>query len=96
MRSIELTVREIGIVRTPLEMAVPGTITTVRELRVIDKILDKLTLNGLSDVEAEQVFLFEDADFEFLKTRFESFPGWNPANSEVRKEVMVVAAKLGV
>jgi hypothetical protein len=60
------------------------TIVTVADLRVIDKICKVIETSG-DTVE------LEDADFDFLKRKFDSFPSWNP---QARQLVIETSDKL--
>ena len=58
---------------------------TIRDLRQIDKICDIITSSEGDFVE------LEDADFAFLKNKFNSYSSWNP---QARKLVLETAARL--
>lgn len=68
-----------------LEEANPKTVTTIKDLRTIDKLCSVLECDG--DVS------FEDADFEFLKTRLQNFTLWVP---KARQQILRVAEALGL
>jgi hypothetical protein len=59
---------------------------TIKDLRQIDKLCTLLD-RELVDID------FEDTDFAFLKSKFESYPGWNPV---ARKVVLETMDKLNV
>lgn len=88
MRKIEgLTVEEKGVLKVPLEMISVGGVTTIAELRRIDKVC------GVIEDSEDGVIELEDADYQFLLQRFQTFQSWNPA---VRSRILSVADKLGV
>jgi hypothetical protein len=87
MKTIKgLTENEKKNLITLLEAATPQTITTLKDVRRIDKIC---TVIEKSEADVN----FEDADFDYLKQRVENFPGWVPAS---RKEVIQLADKLEI
>ncbi len=61
-------------------------IITVRDLRQIDKIC-KVIESSKDSIE------LEDADFSYLKNRFDGFTGWNPTQ-ETRNLIIEVSDKL--
>lgn len=70
--------------RTPLENISPRTVNTIKDLRMIDRIC--LVMEAATDSVQ-----LEDADFTFLKTRFDQFDGWNP---KLRAVVIEASDKL--
>ncbi len=61
-------------------------IITVRDLRQIDKICK--VIEG-----SEDSIELEDADFNYLKSKFDGFTGWNPTQ-DTRNLIMEVSDKL--
>jgi hypothetical protein len=67
-----------------LENATTKTVTTIKDLRLIDKVC-KVIESSTDTLE------LEDTDYEYLKKRYEAFDQWNPA---VRQIVLDTADKL--
>ena len=89
MKTIEgLTPDLKEILKTPLEAAGLRTITTVKDLRMIDKICESI------ESSTDGVVVLEDADYNYLKQRFTSFETWVP-NKQIRSRVIQVADILG-
>ena len=89
VKTIEgLTSEELAVLKVPLESIGIGTATTIADLRRITKICDLLDSNNNYGV-----LKLEDADYEYLVQRFQSFQTWNPA---FRGRIIQVADKLGV
>jgi hypothetical protein len=74
-----------GIVNL-LETANTKTITTIKDIRQIDRIC---TLVEASDGNLD----LEDADYEYMKKRINDFSSWVP---QLRKEIITLADKLGL
>jgi hypothetical protein len=84
MKSIELTNENKEVLRYALETVETKTVTTIKDLRVIDKLCQLLEKDS-------PIIDIEDADFTFLKQRFFQYDKWNPS---VRKMILDVAVKL--
>jgi hypothetical protein len=69
-----------------LEMVNPQSVTTIKDLRQIDKICSAIE-------QAVDSIDLEDADFEFLKKRVQSFTGWVP---KARKQIINLVERLGL
>lgn len=83
----ELTLEHKDALKFVLEQVNPNDTKihiTVKDLRQIDKIC------RLLEVDGERVEL-EDADFNYLKNKFDNYSGWNP---QARAIVISVSDKL--
>ena len=69
-----------------------GKPSNIADLRKIDRACNVLEekLNK-DDKEAEVEIQMEDADFDFMKNKFNSFEGWNP---QARKLVLAIDTKI--
>lgn len=81
-----LTPEQKEIIKLPLEMSSVGKGFTVRDLRIADKICKVIE-------SCEDRAELEDADYEFLKGKFNSFDNWI-GTEEVRAKILEVAGKL--
>ena len=86
MKNLELSSDERLVLKTPLESVVANSSVTVKDLRRADKICELL--------EKTDIVALEDSDYDYLKSKFDSFPDWNPA-PQFRKLILSVAEKLG-
>jgi hypothetical protein len=87
LKTIEgLTEQEKTEVVGLLEMANPKTVSTIKDIRQIDKICT------IFENTSGPVCL-EDSDFEFMRRRLNDFSGWVPKK---RKEILALADKLGL
>lgn len=72
------------VFKAPLEQVTPQTVNTIADLRLIDKLCDKI--DGAKDS-----LDLEDTEFSFLKERFDSYTNWSPS---ARKQIISAADKL--
>ncbi len=79
-----LTVENKDALRVSLEIVPVGSVQTIKDIRLIDKLCKLLEAEG-TEVS------FEDSDFEFMKKRFEGYGQWNP---QFRKVIIDTADKL--
>ena len=88
MKKVEgLTTEEMGILKVPLETIDVRGVNTIADLRKIDKICK--VIEGALDGVIE----LEDADYQYMVQRFQSFQTWNPA---FRGKILTLAEKIGV
>lgn len=76
---------ERDMLKIPLEQVVVGQHITLKDIRKIDKVCGLLEKSG--DVN------LEDADFAYLKEKFEAYPNWNPMQG-VRQKIIGMSEKL--
>ena len=74
------------VLKAPLDSVSPSTVSTIADLRLIDKICTLID-------SADSVLELEDADYEYLRKRVASFSNWQPA---VRDRILPVADMLGI
>ena len=85
----ELTLEQKDALKFVLEEVSPNDKNvriTVKEIRQIDKLCALLEADG-------QKVEIEDADFQFLKSKFSNYTGWNPTK-ENRALIMSCQDKL--
>lgn len=89
MKKIDaLTAEEKKMVVDILEQGSLKTATTIKDIRVIDKICKTIE-------SSEGVIEFEDADHAFVIKRLNEFSGW-VATADARRMIMPLAEKLGL
>ncbi len=88
MKRLELTEMERNALKVPLEQLQPGATKgfTVKELRSALKICTALE-------QSSGVVEIEDADWTFLKRRFDTYDGWMP-DPEARAVILSLADKM--
>ncbi len=87
MKRIEgLTPEDKEVFVAPLEGVTPQSVTTIADLRMIDKICTKIEASS-STLE------LEDSEFSFLKERFNNYTNWSPL---ARKQILNAVGKLEV
>ncbi len=92
MKKIEdLTVDEKKFVIMLLESANPRTVTTIGDLRQIDKICNVVE----GSIKSGDPLEMEDFDYEYTKRRINECTGFIPA-AESRKAAIALADKLGI
>lgn len=74
------------ILKVPLENVPVGNLTTIADLRMIDRICTSIE-------NSDGVLILDDAEYDFLLAKWKAFGGWIPA---ARNKVIPVADKLGV
>jgi hypothetical protein len=82
----DLTKEQKDVLIFSLESVSTKTVNTIKDLRMIDKICKILE-------KPDAIIELEDADYTFLKNRFEHYDQWNPT-SEMRKLILETADKL--
>ena len=87
MKKIEnLTDNERVILTEILESVTPQSVTTIKDLRMIDRICRKVEASdGSIDLE--------DTEDQFITRRLGEFAGWLP---KARGEILPLAEKLGI
>lgn len=96
---VEVTDREL--LKTPLENVTLGGKMNIAELRKIDRVCN--IIDGIEEIykddgtietkeHPKDELLLEDADFGYLKKRFNEYLSWLPG--EIRKYVLKAADKL--
>jgi len=89
MKSIEgLTSEDKSSLVQVLELANTRTVTTIRDIRQIDKICS--VIEGMGDGET---LVLEDADCEFMRQRIAAVTAWVPKD---RKAIIALADKVGI
>jgi uncharacterized protein involved in propanediol utilization len=86
MQRLTVTDDDKKILVSVLEMVNPQSVTTIKDLRQIDKICTAIEATG-------DVIELEDADFDFLKSRVQAFTGWVP---KARRQILDLVGKLGL
>lgn len=81
-----ITENDRKILMSMLETINPERLSTIKDIRAIDKICT--VIEG-----SEDVLNFEDADFAYLKNRMTNFTGWVP---KARKEILALFEKFKI
>lgn len=74
----KLNVKKIEIDALGIAM-VSDNAATIKDLRNIDRVCNVLESVDLKDKEATVDLEFEDADFNYMKSKFDRFNQWNPS-----------------
>ncbi len=79
MKKLEgLMAEDKEVLKAPLEQVTPQSVNTIADLRMIDKICQKID-------EAQDTLELEDTEFSFFKERFDNYPNWHPS---ARKQIL--------
>ena len=91
MKEIKVNKNQVQVL---VSVLTTGSAKDIAEMRKLNRVLTVIEKLDLTDETKEEYELsLEDADFETLKTKFNSFEGWNLAAQKLVLEVDTIMNK---